>query len=82
MDVSHEMMPRIVRPDAGERLPAAMAATACPIRPRPDAALVAGQKPHALPIFQGTLPGHAFAPFRRIGQSLLYHWDQARDEAA
>ena len=26
------------------------------------------------------LPGHLFAPFRRLGQSLLYRWYYLRDE--
>jgi hypothetical protein len=27
------------------------------------------------------LPGHPFAPFRRIGQQMLYRWYHLRDEA-
>jgi hypothetical protein len=26
------------------------------------------------------LPGHMFAPFRRLGQGLLYRWYYLRDE--
>jgi taurine dehydrogenase large subunit len=87
VDVSHDMMPRIVQPDGGERLFYAggyggNGVSYSAQAGRRVAALVAGQPPRALPIFQGPLPGHAFAPFRRIGQSLLYRWYQARDEAA
>jgi taurine dehydrogenase large subunit len=33
-----------------------------------------------LPIFKSELPGHVFAPFRRMGQRMLYHWYHLRDE--
>lgn len=33
-----------------------------------------------LPIYNTPLPGHLFAPFRRIGQALLYRWYYLRDE--
>jgi gamma-glutamylputrescine oxidase len=33
-----------------------------------------------LPIYSSPLPGHLFAPFRRLGQSLLYRWYYLRDE--
>jgi glycine/D-amino acid oxidase-like deaminating enzyme len=45
------------------------------------AELVAGKENvHALPIFQGQLPGHSFALFRRIGERLLYQIYQRPDE--
>ena len=33
-----------------------------------------------LPIFTSPLPGHLFAPFRRIGQRMLYAQYFRRDE--
>jgi glycine/D-amino acid oxidase-like deaminating enzyme len=35
---------------------------------------------HTLPIFTTPLPGHPFAPFRRIGQRMLYLHYFSRDE--
>ncbi|TAM87151.1 MAG: FAD-binding oxidoreductase [Candidimonas sp.] len=96
VDVSHDMMPRIVQPDpklsiyyslgyggngvmysaqAGRRL----------------AMLIAGKPDGAfdLPIFRGRLPfpnvremitSEFFAPYRRIGQRLLYKWYYLKDE--
>ena len=39
-------------------------------------------KSQDLPIFTSPLPTHPFAPFRRVGQRMLYRWYQMRDEAA
>lgn len=86
VDVSHDMMPRIVQPQAGEPLFYAMGygGNGVSYSARAGqrlAALVAGKaEHHALPIWQGELPGHAFAPFRRIGQRLLYRQYHRRDE--
>jgi hypothetical protein len=33
-----------------------------------------------VPIFEGELPGHILAPFRRVGQRWLYHLYHRRDE--
>ena len=33
-----------------------------------------------LPIFASPLPGHVFAPFRRLGQRMLYRWYYLHDE--
>ncbi|HEX3635814.1 MAG TPA: FAD-binding oxidoreductase, partial [Paraburkholderia sp.] len=33
-----------------------------------------------LPIFTSPLPGHPFAPFRRLGQRMLYQLYFRRDE--
>ena len=33
-----------------------------------------------LPIYDSPLPGHWAAPFRRIGQAMLYRWYYLRDE--
>lgn len=46
------------------------------------AELVAGRSLGRLPIFTGELPSHPFAPFRRVGQRLLYWWYHHKDEAA
>jgi hypothetical protein len=33
-----------------------------------------------LPIYNSPLPGHLFAPFRRLGQAMLYKYYYLRDE--
>lgn len=87
VDVSHDMMPRVVQPDpmqsvfyalgyggngvsfsahAGRRMAERIAGLADPT--------------FDLPIYNSPLPGHLFAPFRRIGQRLLYRWYALRDE--
>lgn len=85
VDVSHDMMPRIVRPDAGKPLFYALGYGGNGVSfsaqaGRRMAALVAGAPARDLPIYRGELPGHLFAPFRRIGQRLLY-WRYARRDA-
>ena len=46
--------------------------------------MIAGKtlKAHNLPIFTSPLPTHPLAPFRRMGQRMLYRWYYMRDEAA
>ncbi len=98
VDVSHDMMPRIARPDpaqtvwyavgyggngvsfstwAGKRLAQRMVGAD------------AGQAVFDLPIYGSPLPypnvlglveSQAFAPFRRLGQRVLYKWYWLRDE--
>ncbi|MCK8787019.1 FAD-binding oxidoreductase [Roseomonas sp. NAR14] len=86
VDVSHDMMPRIVRPDPAAPLFYAMGYGGNGVSysaqaGRRLAALVAGRPlPERVPIFRGELPGHPFAPFRRIGQRILYRVYQRRDE--
>jgi len=86
VDVSHDMMPRIVQPDPGETLFYAVGYGGNGVSysaqaGRRLAELVAGRPArHAVPIFQGELPGHAFAPFRRLGQRMLYQLYQRRDD--
>ena len=87
VDVSHDMMPRIVQPEPGEPLFYALGYGGNGVSfsaqaGRRLAGLVAGRRPAGLPIFEGALPGHPFAPFRRIGQRMLYRWYHHRDEAA
>jgi glycine/D-amino acid oxidase-like deaminating enzyme len=87
VDVSHDMMPHIVQPDPSQRLFYALGYGGNGVSysaqaGRRLAELIAGRSPIDLPIFQGELPAHLFAPFRRIGQRLLYRWYQHKDEAA
>ncbi len=87
VDVSHDMMPRIV---AAEHDPGVFYALGyggngvmySAQAGRRLAQLVAGQRDGAfeLPIFTSPLPTHPFAPFRRLGQALLYRWYHLRDE--
>ena len=86
VDVSHDMMPRIVQPDPAEPLFYAAGYGGNGVSysaqaGRRLAELVAGRPArHAVPIFKGELPGHAFAPFRRLGQRMLYQAYHRRDE--
>lgn len=86
VDVSHDMMPRIVQPDAAEPLFYAAGYGGNGVSysaqaGRRLAELVAGRSPrHGIPIFRGELPGHAFAPFRRLGQHMLYQAYHRGDE--
>jgi len=89
VDVSHDMMPRIFRPDPTQNLFYALGYGGNGVSysaqaGRRMAEMIAGRsfKGHDLPIFTSPLPTHPFAPFRRIGQRMLYRIYQARDEAA
>lgn len=89
VDVSHDMMPRIFRPDPKQDLFYALGYGGNGVSysaqaGRRMAQMVAGQpfKGQDLPIFNSPLPGHPFAPFRRLGQRMLYRWYHLRDEAA
>ena len=89
VDVSHDMMPRIVKPNPNQNLFYALGYGGNGVSysaqaGRRMAQMVAGQsfKGQDLPIFTSPLPGHPFAPFRRIGQRMLYRWYHLRDEAA
>lgn len=89
VDVSHDMMPRIVRPDPKAKLVYALGYGGNGVSysaqaGRRMAQMLAGQsfKGQDLPIFTSPLPTHPFAPFRRIGQRLLYRWYHLRDEAS
>lgn len=89
VDVSHDMMPRIFRPDPKQELFYALGYGGNGVSysaqaGRRMAQMVAGQpfKGQDLPIFNSPLPGHPFAPFRRLGQRMLYRWYHLRDEAA
>lgn len=87
VDVSHDMMPRITQPNPKEQIfyafgyggnGVAFSAQAG----RRLAQRIAGQgSDHlSLPIYNSPLPGHLFAPFRRVGQAMLYKYYYLRDE--
>jgi gamma-glutamylputrescine oxidase len=87
VDVSHDMMPRIVQPEAGESVFYALGYGGNGVSfsahaGRRLAELIAGKKIPVidLPIYRSALPGHLFAPFRRLGQAMLYKWYYLQDE--
>jgi len=87
VDVSHDMMPRIVQPDPLHSVFYALGYGGNGVSfsahaGRRMAERIAGLSDPAfdLPIYNSPLPGHLFAPFRRVGQSLLYRWYALRDE--
>ncbi|KOF52907.1 MULTISPECIES: FAD-dependent oxidoreductase [unclassified Achromobacter] len=87
VDVSHDMMPRISQPDPDQPLYYAFGYGGNGVSfsaqaGRRLAQRIMGQDgaPWDLPIYDTPLPGHVFAPFRRIGQGLLYRWYYLRDE--
>lgn len=89
VDVSHDMMPRIFRPDPSQTLFYALGYGGNGVSysaqaGRRMAEMIAGKnfKGQDLPIFTSPLPTHPFSPFRRIGQRMLYKLYQSRDEAA
>ncbi|WP_454620315.1 NAD(P)/FAD-dependent oxidoreductase [Bradyrhizobium cenepequi] len=89
VDVSHDMMPRIFRPDPKQALVYALGYGGNGVSysaqaGRRMAQMIAGKTftGQDLPIFTSPLPGHPFAPFRRLGQRMLYGWYHLRDEAA
>lgn len=88
VDVSHDMMPRIVQPDATQSIFYALGYGGNGVSfstqaGRRLAERIAGKtgEQWTLPIYQAQLPGHPFAPFRRLGQQMLYRWYQRQDEA-
>lgn len=88
VDVSHDMMPRIVQPEPAKRIFYAMGYGGNGVMysaqaGRRLAQLVAGRTDNAfsLPIFRSPLPSHGIlTPFRRIGQRLAYGWYHLKDE--
>jgi glycine/D-amino acid oxidase-like deaminating enzyme len=81
------MMPRIVQPDPNQSVFYALGYGGNGVSfsahaGRRLAQRMAGKTDPAfdLPIYNSQLPGHLFAPFRRLGQSLLYRWYYLRDE--
>lgn len=91
VDVAHDMMPRIVQPDAKQSVFYALGYGGNGVSfsahaGRRMAQRIAGQDDAAfdLPIYDSPLQfpaqGEWAAPFRRFGQSMLYHWYHLRDE--
>jgi len=86
VDVSHDMMPRIVQPDPAQKIFYAMGYGGNGVMysaqaGRRMAQLIAGQRLEKLPIFEGGLPGRGpLTPFRRIGQRAMYRWYHYKDE--
>ena len=89
VDVSHDMMPRIAQPDPMQSIYYAVGyggngvsfSTQAGRRLAERIAGTAGTH-WDLPIYSSPLPGHPLAPFRRLGQQMLYRWYQRQDEAA
>ncbi len=87
VDVSHDMMPRICRPDPAQAVFYAMGYGGNGVMyssqaGRRLAQLIAGKGEGLdLPIFTSPLPHHGLlTPFRRIGQRAMYHWYYLKDE--
>jgi len=80
VDVSHDMMPRICQPNPDESIYYAIGYGGNGVMYSAQAGkrmadLIAGKAPlKHLPIFKDALPDEFFAPFRRIGQRVLYRW--------
>jgi len=95
VDVSHDMMPRIVQPDPKQLIFYALGYGGNGVMfsaqaGRRMAERIAGKNTApALPIYSSALPfpnifelveSQAFAPFRRFGQRVLYRWYHLKDE--
>ena len=85
VDVSHDMMPRIWQADELHAVFYALGYGGNGVSysaqaGRRMAQRIAGKAVPNLPIFDSGLPPHPFAPFRRLGQRLLYRWYYLRDE--
>jgi taurine dehydrogenase large subunit len=86
VDVSHDMMPRVCQPDGKQCVVYALGYGGNGVSfsfqaGRRMAQKIAGKSEgHDLPILSSPLPRHALAPFRRIGQWLLYRYYYLKDE--
>lgn len=96
VDVSHDMMPRVMQPDARQQVFYALGYGGNGVSfsahaGRRMAQRIAGKADRAfeLPIYDSQLEypnafnlvrSRAFAPFRRVGQQFLYRWYYLRDE--
>ncbi|MCZ4330315.1 FAD-binding oxidoreductase [Castellaniella denitrificans] len=87
VDVSHDMMPRITQPDAGQRIYYAIGyggngvSFSAQAGRRLAERVVGKAGPQwDLPIYNSPLNGHLFAPFRRLGQAMFYKYYYLRDE--
>ena len=87
VDVSHDMMPRVTQPDPAQPVYYAFGYGGNGVAFSAHAGRRLAQRMMGkdgvswnLPIYDSPLPGHPFAPFRRLGQGLLYRWYYLRDE--
>lgn len=87
VDVSHDMMPRVTQPDPAHQVYYALGYGGNGVSFSAQAGRRLAQRIIGkdgvrwdLPIYDTPLPGHAFAPWRRLGQALLYRWYYLRDE--
>lgn len=87
VDVSHDMMPRITQPDPDQHIYYAfgyggngVSFSSFAGRRLAERVVGKGGKQWDLPIYNSPLPGHLFAPFRRLGQAMLYKYYYLRDE--
>lgn len=87
VDVSHDMMPRITQPNPREQIYYAFGYGGNGVSfsshaGRRLAERIMGRPGEQwnLPIYNSPLPGHLFAPFRRLGQAMLYKYYYLRDE--
>jgi glycine/D-amino acid oxidase-like deaminating enzyme len=86
VDLSHDMMPRVYQPDPTQSVYYALGYGGNGVSfsaqaGRRMAERIAGRSVlPELPFFDSPLPDHLFAPFRRLGQRLLYRWYYLRDE--
>lgn len=87
VDVSHDMMPHITQPDPKQQIYYAVGYGGNGVSfsaqaGRRLAERVVGKAgvPWDLPIYNSPLPGHIFAPFRRLGQAMLYKYYYLQDE--
>ncbi|NYT38414.1 FAD-binding oxidoreductase [Allopusillimonas soli] len=87
VDVSHDMMPRVVQPDPAQQVFYAfgyggngVSFSAHAGRRLAERVVGKDGRQWNLPIYNSPLPGHLFAPFRRLGQAMLYRYYYLRDE--
>lgn len=86
VDISHDMMPRIFQPDPKRTIYYALGYGGNGVMYSAQAGRRMAQKIARrddgldLPIFTSPLPGHVLAPFRRMGQRMLYQWYYLKDE--
>ncbi|WP_024303553.1 FAD-binding oxidoreductase [Pseudogulbenkiania sp. MAI-1] len=86
MDISHDMMPRVVQPDPKQQVFYSQGYSGNGVSfsayaSKQLAALIAGKRlaDADLPIFSSPLPSHPLRPIRRLGQHVLYTYFSLRD---
>ncbi len=87
VDVSHDMMPRIVQPNPEETIYYALgyggngvSFSAMAGKRLAERVMGINREQFDLPIYRSALPSHLFSPFRRLGQAMLYRWYYLQDE--